>query len=306
MKGFTVENWKLKITRYPVEDAFSIDRQNGIIAVADGVTRDPMEYLPNIGTPLGMLKFLLNYPRPSPAKIVSNIFVETFPLVLRDYNDQNRDEKAVRGAFEEANKKIKEWNDKNISNPNYVMNDFAGCVAAGTSNQFDVISFGYLTDAGIAIFDSEGNLKSRTENQGPDKYDKYIWQDKRLQNIDWRNPEARRIIRREYRNNFSEKHSFGVLTGEDSAMNYVKTGALELRPGNSLIVYTDGLESTIFSGEFADLLRNRNLSGIEKLCKKNIRTEGTLAYHYNAPLELSNYSDAYEREWRMEQVARDN
>lgn len=279
-KGFIAENWKLRVMKHPVEDAYSIDRDNGIIAVADGVTRDPMVYLPNMGSLRGKLGFLWNYPKQSPARKSSEIFVETFPLVLRDYAETNRDEKAVRNAFEEVNNRIKDWNQQHIPNPDYVMNDFAGCVAAGTSRSYGNISFGFLTDSGVAIFDANGELRFRTENQGPDKHDKYIWQDERLQDIEWRNPEARRIIRRDYRNNPSEEHSFGVLTGQPEALHYVRTGTQELRPGDSLIVYTDGLEHTIFSGEFSELIRKGDVESIEKLCKRNVRTEGTLVYDY--------------------------
>ncbi|MBI2451498.1 hypothetical protein HYV50_00295 [Candidatus Pacearchaeota archaeon] len=290
-EGFTVENWKLRLMRKPVEDAFGFDNMSKIMAVADGVTRDPFEDLHNVGTLMGKIDFLLNYPKPSPAKVASNILVETFRIALIDYYELNRNEKAIRKAFDEANKEIRNWNGRNISNADYLTNDFAGCVAAGICRLSDVFSFGYLTDAGIAVFDLLGNLKFRTENQGPDKHDKYIWQDKRLQGIDWRNPEARRIVRRDYRNNPKEEHSFGVLTGEDSAMNYVRTGTQELRGDDILVVYTDGLESTIFSGEFSDLIRRKNIKGIEKLCKKKVRTEGTIVY-YHHPSEL-NYSSRF-------------
>jgi len=269
--GFTAENWKLKLLRHPVEDSYSIDSNNKILAVADGVTRDPAEKL-------STLKFILNYPNPSPAKIAAEIFIQIFPLVLKDYNEANKDEKAIKTAFEEANKKLKEWNKQNMPNPDYVTRDFAGCVASGTLEKKGIVYWGYLTDCGIAIFDDKGNLKFRTENQGPDKHEKYIWQDERLNRIGWENPGARRIFRRDYRNNPSEPHSFGVLTGEETAMHYVKTGVQEIKSNENLIVYTDGLESTIFSGEFSDILRKRDLNNLTKLCKKKVKTEGTLIY----------------------------
>ena len=283
-KGLTAVNIKKKIALMPTEDSFSIDSANEIFAVADGVTRDPYEYLPDINTLTGKIIFSLSYPRPSPAKIAADIFTETFPLVLKDYDPINRDEKAIRTAFGEANKRIGEWNFQNIPNPDYVLNDFAGCVAAGTSLSNDLIYLGFLSDCGVAIFNEYGNLRFRTENQGPDKHDKYIWQDKRLERLNWRNPEARRIVRRDYRNNPSEKHSFGVLTGEEKAMCYVRTATQEIKPNEHLILYTDGLEPIIFSGEFADKLRKRDWKGLERLCKKKVRTEGTLVY-YSEPLK---------------------
>lgn len=304
-KGFIATNRKKKIALLPTEDSFSIDSKNGILAVADGVTRDPYQFLPNMKTLRGKIKFSWGYPRPSPAKIASDIFTQTFPLVLRDYDLANRDENAIKTAFEETNKRIGKWNTQNMQNPDYVLRDFAGCVASGTQLNNGLVYLGFLTDCGVAIFDEKGNLKFRTENQGPDKYDKYIWQDGRLQEIDWRNPEARRIVRIDYRNNPIEEHSFGVLTGEETAMNYVRTATQEIKPEEHLIVYTDGLEPIIFSDEFAEKLKQRDIEGLEKLCKKGVKTEGTLIYH-SAPLQNYSGLSAYEKEWQMEQVARDN
>ena len=290
--GFIATNQKKKIALMPTEDSFSIDSENEIFAVADGITRDPYEFLPDMKTLKGKINFAFGYPRPSPAKIASNIFTQTFPLILRDYELANRNEKAIRTAFEEANKRIEEWNAQNMPEPDYVLRDFAGCVASGASLDKGVVYLGFLTDCGVAIFDEEGNLKFRTENQGPDKHDKYIWQDKRLQSIDWRNPEARRIVRGDYRNNPSEEHSFGVLTGEETAMNYVRTATQEIKPNEHLIIYSDGLESILFSGEFADKLRQKDFKGMEKLCKNGVKTEGTLIQYYK-PLKKGDSLNVY-------------
>ena len=274
IQRFTVENWKLRVVRYPIEDSYSFDGENKIIAVADGVTRDPTEYLPNIKTLSGKLQFALNYPKPSPAKKAADIFTRIFPEVIRDFKE--RDEKAIKEAFIEANRRIGKWNDHNIKNVDYLVHDFAGCVASGTSEKSGFVHYGYLTDCGIAIFDENGNLRFRTEDEGPTKKDKYIWQDERLQGIDWMNPEARRIVRKNYRNNTIEKHSFGVLTGEESAISYVRIGTQEIKLNENLIVYSDGLEEIIFSNEFASKLRNKDFTGLRRLCENKVSTEGTL------------------------------
>jgi len=288
--GFTVENWKLKVSMHPVEDTYSIDRSGKIFAVADGITRDPAEYLPNIKSPIGKLKFAMQYPRPSPARIASRIFTQTFPLVLRDYCFWNRDEESIKKAFEEANKRIGNWNRHNGYGLNYTLRDFAGCVASGALINQDTVFWGYLTDCGVAIFDENGNLRFRTENQGPTKYDKEIWKDERLQQIGWRDPEARTIVRRDYRNNLKEPNSFGALTGEEQAMHYVRTGVQETKPGEVVIVYSDGLEDIILSEEFSNKLKKGNVESMRKLCKKRVRTEGTLIHHLH-------------RDWREEMKA---
>ena len=278
INGFTVSNWKKKAAFIPGDDSFSIDSANKILAVADGVTRDPQEIV-DLGTLKGKLEFAWYYPRPSPAKKAADIFCQTFSEVLRGYNQSSRDEKAIKKAYQEANSRIKQWNNQNMLNMDYILNDFAGCVSSGVIEKEGVIYFGCLADCGVAIFDENGNLRFRTENQGPGKYDKYIWQDKRLQNIDWKNPEAREIIRKYYRNNPSEKNSYGVLTGEDAAMDYVRTGKQEIKPNEHLFVYTDGLEQAIFSNEFGNKLKEKDMKKLEKLCRQKVETEGTLIYY---------------------------
>lgn len=272
IKGFTAENWKLKLLNHPLEDSYSINNGGKIIAVADGVTRDPMEYLQN-GL-LGKLNFALNYPKISPAKIASDIFCEIFPSVLKDFDV--KDERAILESFNEANKKIRSWNSQNIPNTDYLMNDFAGCVASGISEQNGAVSWGYLTDCGIAIFDKNGNLRFKTEDESPHRLDEYFWQDKQIKGKSWNQPEVRKRIRSHYRNNPDEKHSFGVLTGEENAMDYVRTGSWEINPGEFLLVYTDGLEPIIFSENFSNKLKQNDFEGLEKLCKQKVKTEGTL------------------------------
>ncbi len=271
IKGLTAKNWKLKLFNHPCEDSYRISQAPRIIAVADGVTRDPSEYLPRT-----KLQFVLQYPYPSPAKIAAHIACNAFVQSMQNFTI--KDEKAVRKSIEESNKRIKSWNDNNLPFPDYLTEDFAGCVFAGTVQEKDLVHWGYLCDCGVAIFDEKGNLRFRTADEGPAKHDKYIWQDPRLQGIGWRNPKARKIIRKDYRNNPSQEHSFGVLTGEDTAMHYVKTGTEELKPNESLIVYSDGLENIIFSNKFAEALRKRSLEDMSRLCKRGVRTEGTIVY----------------------------
>lgn len=277
VQGKTFRHWKKKLGRIPTEDSFS----TGIIVkdklcVADGVTRDPFEVLPDLKTLRGQFQFAWNYPKPSPAKVAADIFTSTIPFVLKDYFPQNRNEFAVYESFKEANHEIREWNNKNIPCVDYLVNDFAGCVGACAAVVGDVVYYGFITDSGIAVFNEEGNLQMRTENQGPNKHDKYIWQDERLKDTSWRNPEVRKIIRSEYRNKSYQEHSFGVLTGEENAMEYVRTGKWEISRGENLFVYTDGLEKTIYSPEFSKAIRDGNESDLFNLCQRQVKSEGTM------------------------------
>lgn len=266
--GFNAESKEHKKNGIPIEDSFGFDKKKSFLAVADGVTRDPVEVLPETKA-----EFAVNYPNPSPAKITSDIFTEQF-LKIRNYNL-----KSVRLAFKYANDKIRNWNRLHIPKPDYLTRDLAGCVASGAIIQGNQFWYGFICDCGIAVFDESGKLKFRTQDEGPAKHDKYIWRDKRLQNISWRKPKARRIIREYYRNNPLEKHSFGVLTGQSNALRYIRAGSGRLKKGDILVVYTDGLEPIIFSEEFSNILRRKDLNGLKPLCRQKVKTEGSLVIY---------------------------
>lgn len=272
--SFIAKNWKNRVLNHPLEESYSINNEIGTIAVADGVTRDPFEYLPDISTLKGKLKFSLNYPRPSPAKIASDIFTQTFQLILKDF--VSKDDKAIKEVFNEANKRIKNWNDKNMTNSDYIMRDYAGCVASGTIKQKGVISWGFITDCGVAIFNEKGILKFKTNDENPHQLERYMMEDPKIKGKTWNNPEVRSRIRSYYRNNPKNKYSYGVLTGQQEAMDYVRTGTQEIGLNDYLIVYTDGLEPIIFSEDFSNKLKEKDIKVLESLCKKRVKTEGTL------------------------------
>jgi len=274
IQAFTTENWKKIISFIPKEDSFNFDENT--FAVADGVTRDPLEYLPDIKTLKGKLAFAWNYKRPSPAKVAADLFCITSTHVLKDFDI--KDKTAITEAFEISNNKIKEYNNLTFDDIDYLTNDFAGCVASLAVKNKEYVHFGFISDCGVAIFDEKGNLKFRTEDEGPLKYKKERWSSEQMKRLSWENPEARIITRRDFRNNPENPYSFGVLTGEDTAMHYVKIRTQEIRPSEHLIVYTDGLEDVIFSNEFVDRIRQKDNKGLKKLCQKRVKTEGTLIH----------------------------
>ena len=78
IKAFTAESSWHKYFRYVTEDSYKIPEDRSVIAVADGVTRDPLKILPNYQTVTGKIIFSLFYPRPSPAKQPADIFCNSF------------------------------------------------------------------------------------------------------------------------------------------------------------------------------------------------------------------------------------
>ncbi len=164
---FTKENWKAKLIKLPVEDAYLIDEKEKIFAVADGITRDCLNGIAATPNRKGAWNIFWDYPRPSPAKTAADISCETSLKVLRDYNPQNRDEKAIWNAIEEGNKNVKIHQEKNFLEINYLENDFPGCVIAVACQYENQVYYGFIADCGIAIFNKKGVLKKRTPNEGP-------------------------------------------------------------------------------------------------------------------------------------------
>jgi len=266
--GFTVENWEEKIIKHPVEDAFKFDKKRGILAVADGVTRDPCEHL-------SLIEEVIDYPDPSPARKAADIFCGNF-VKRADANSSK-----IKRAFKFANDEIGKWNAKHIPKPDYVVNDLAGTVASGAIISGSSYHYGFICDCGVAVFDSNGKLKFKTDDEGPTTRDKEIWpliRKKLGRDINWKMPEARRELRSNYRNN-PKNPSFGVLTGEPLAMRYVRVGSGKLDSGDVLMVYSDGVAGIIFSKDFSKLIKKGEFPELKDFCQSKVGTEGTLVYY---------------------------
>lgn len=295
INGFTVLNWKLNLFRHHPEDnyRFEGDRNEGtILAVADGVTRDPFEDLRGtnflikslytITTIPSKLQFLTHYPKPSFASAASSTFTEHFPETIEELAEQGvRGTSGINQAFREINDRIKRHNKAIFPAPDYLLNDLSGCTASAALIEDGYAHYGFISDCGVAIFKPNGDIKNLTENEGPDKHDEYIWKDERLQGNEWHQPNTRRLIRSKYRNNPNQDHAFGVLTGQETAMEYVRTGTWALDPQEILLTYSDGLEHSISSTDFSDLIRSgsyRNPRKMQRFFQKRVETEGTLVY----------------------------
>ncbi len=279
--GFTVKNWKnLK----PCEDAYSFLPDGRLIAVADGITRDPeeMPVLPLKTNLIGMAKFFMSYPKESPAFEAAETFCHIFSL-FGQHGLKNADSDTINALFKVANKEIRNFSemyllDKELQEFDYLKNDIPGCTAAGAVISESNVNYGFIADCGIALFNENGKIIFRTDNEGPNSRGSIDEDVKRKYKADFRYPKGRRIIRKFYRNNPSNLLSYGALTGEESAMSYVKTGKKEISCGDIVVAYTDGLEEIIFSEDFAKVIRKRDFDRFKSLCKKHVKTEGSLVY----------------------------
>ena len=247
---------------HPQEDAFRYqvdeDSKTVIVVVADGITRDPIgaTFLPTPTDP--------NYPKPSKATEVANIFCESLVSFLRDSPPSL---KSLNQAFVRANEEIR--------NPNrgididYLKNDFAACVGVGGVIHENLLYYGYIGDCGLAVFDRKGTLQFQTKDEGPSKE---IGKQARREGKKWSDPVWRAHVRKHYRNNPSEPLSYGAFTGEETAMDFLRTGRYGIREGSTIIFYTDGVLPFMNTKTFRITRRFRDLQ--DHVEKNKIRLNG--------------------------------
>ena len=271
--AFTAESIKMKLFRKPIEDAFFLDKLKRFAIAADGVTRDWDEHVNKLFLPFF-------YERPSKAGMAAFIAVNSATSALMDFQEKN--EKAIRLSIEHANTKVGELARKLNITPktvDYLKNDYpATTIAIASKRDNGYLSYGFMADSGIALFDDFGNMKFKTNDEGPNTlvFKERVWTSDSLKDKNWKMPEARKIIRSKYRNNPMEPISYGVLTGERTALDYLKTGTIQTRKGDTLVVFTDGLESVLNSGEFALKIKEKDYESIREICSQKVKTEGSL------------------------------
>lgn len=247
----TFENVKTLNCNFPIEDQFYANDIEAI--VADGITRDPVGVFD-----LSILSFeemVKKYPRPSGAELAAKEICDTF----------SKTNGTLKNRLIEANKSVKRLNDKYILNCDYLQNDYYGAVASCVHIENDVLNYAYICDSGVIVYDNLGNIKFQTNNDKELISDPYI---KEI-GIPWNLPEARVKVRESFRNNLNNIQdgkcvSFGALTGEESASEFIKSGKVNLSDGDIVVVYSDGLINFLNDKEFISYILNFNKEEFEK------------------------------------------
>lgn len=247
----TFDNIMTKGYDFPVEDQYYASETEAI--VADGITRDPIGI--SDFSKCTKEDFLEKYPRPSGAELAAKEVCKTFSITSGSLVER----------LIESNKKVKELNDEHIPKCDYLENDYYGTAASCISIDGEVLSYAYICDCGIIVYDKNGNIKFQTEDDKELYSDPYINQI----GIPWHLKEARVIVRSKYRNNLEnivdgKCVSYGALTGEESAINFIKNGTLKLEEGDIIIVYTDGFICYLNDREFINYIINFDKDTFEK------------------------------------------
>lgn len=239
--------------------------------IGDGVTRDytngnPAKY-PK--TESDVREWIENYPNPSGAYEAAKIVCEEFVDSIKQINEDSINEQTIRELVYKANKKLKTINDNRKID--YLKEDYYCCVAVGgliVDNYLYCFSIG---DCHIKLYDENYNLIFETINNHT--------QFEQMRDImfgkkySWQEPEYRKMVRKEYRNNLNKKYdgqdvSFGVLSGEETAEHYIDTYKVNLDNVKYICAYSDGCEPNFKSKETVkQLLQNPNTlekEGVER------------------------------------------
>lgn len=176
------------------------------------------------------------YPDPSPAEAAARLFC-----------DAARDLPAscdVLEAFSDANARIARLNRcLGLDDPSRVFHDdAAGAVAAVAQLRAEAITWGYVGDAGVALLAGDGELLCAT----PDDVEHA------RQHFPSASLPARRkreVIRGELRNSAtSTPGTYGVLTGEDAALRYVRHGTWSYDDVAACAAFSDGFRPLLQDG----------------------------------------------------------
>ena len=235
------------------EDYYATTRN--LFCVADGVTRDLIDgtSLKYPSTKEEAQAVIEKYPNSSGATLASTICATSFIKYASSIDKVSED--SVLEVLKKINNDIGEIN-KSRTNIDYVKEDLYGCVAVGGIITDDYLYCFSIGDCRIKLLDDNFNTTFDTENlnhnllpyEEPKEFiDLYKDEWK------WENPKYREYYRKNIRNNVQRfengEYSFGVLTGEETALPFVKISKVPLTNVKYILAYSDGCEECLDSKE---------------------------------------------------------
>ena len=256
----TFDNIKTIGFNFPVEDQYYAAETTAI--VADGITRDPIGITDfSSATPK---QFVEKYPRPSGAELAAKVICDTF----------SKTNGSLIKRLIKCNEGVRKLNHKYILKCDYLENDYYGAVASCIGIKNNILNYAYICDCGIIVYDKLGNIKFQTND------DKELYSDPYINKIgiSWNLPESRVIVRRDYRNNLSNIQdnkcvSYGAITGEESAIKFIKTGQVELADGDIIVVYSDGFTNFLHDKEFISQILDFDKEKFEKFIENKSKID---------------------------------
>jgi len=204
----------------PNEDAFIRADPERIFIVADGVSR--MRGEDN------------RYPVPSPAVTASRLLVETGFRFLREQRASGDELSTtdLANALRKANEVIARYNAAELEKIEPGTTDPAGAVGLIAHLNGETLSYAYLGDVELRHVRSD-TVRLITVNQTT-AIERLLRENKGTPNLE-------QMIRRSIRNNSHHPDGWGVLTGEDAAMDFIRAGEISIARGDRVVISTDGL-----------------------------------------------------------------
>lgn len=243
----TFENIQTVNLKFPVEDQYYANDNEAI--VADGITRDPIGI--DDFRAYSTLDFVKFYPRPSGAELAAKEIVKTF-----ENSSGNLKERLIK-----CNESVRLLNEKNISRCDFLQNDYFGAVASSVQIENNILNYAFICDCGVIVYDYTGKIKFQTEDEKELYSDPYINRAMLEKKISWNLPEARVMVRKDFRNNIHNIQdgrcvSYGALTGEISANDFIRSGTIKLDESDIVIVYSDGFSNFLHDATFIEKILN--------------------------------------------------
>ena len=302
LEGYTVMSPSRRLL--PREDSFNVSgyamagEKINILAVADGITRDPpvpfSQKIPNITTRIGRALYGLSYLAywfGDPAQKSADHFTKEFVAQIEAICPiLGVNEERVFNGFRHANNTARDLIKNNID---FLLRDYPGCVASAAVISRDRVYYASIGDCGVAVFDKEGRIKDKTNHGG-------IVAEEHIDGFNFREPRWRAYWRTHFRNKpeaksprTGENFSFGAITGEPEAMHYVSPKSSSFDSGDFVLAYTDGAEEILLpvKGQektiqrrlslVEDIIRRRDFSGLKQILQEEVKYEATIAFSLN-------------------------
>jgi len=260
------------------EDYFKVQENN--FCVADGVTRDDI-YGKAVGYPETKeeaIKWVKNYPNPSGAYEAAKIICESFVEEISSWRKKEVSEEKIMNSIKKANQKLQPLNSNR--NIDYVKEDLYCCEAVGGTIIENTLYCFSIGDCHITILDKDFSPLFTTINNHK-QFEDYLENVYTKTNaFDWEQPQYRRMVRQEYRNNPLKKYkgkdvSYGALSGEKTAEYYIDTYCVDISRAKYICAYSDGCEP-FFEDKQSTMQLLQNVNTL-----KNTGKERTLIVYEN-------------------------
>jgi len=213
------------------------------------------------------------YPCPSPAVTAAKIVTEeAIGQFQRAYIGSSWQAAmiSIANGFAAANRRIARFA-ATLPQPDFLSNDLPAAVATIVCVVGLRAVYGHIGDTGLLHIGGDRTATRLTRNQtaGVDSWasrNKEINQDVRLV-----------MVRKKFRNSCGLPQSFGALTGQPSALQWIDYGSAVISPGDMLLLFSDGLSGVFEEGwndvgtrrRVVDLLETQQLDKILSLAERH-------------------------------------